>query len=133
VNSSNTEQEENTPDKELEFIAPLILHAGTDLKVGKFSISPRLTWMDQQHLSGIADASGPLLKRQTIPGYTLLNISLGYHVTKHFYVFANGYNVLNQKYKSSGAFTDTNKQETEFFYGQHQDPVRIMGGINFTF
>jgi len=133
VNSANTESEEQTPDKELEFIAPFIIHAGIDFKIGKFSFSPRVTWMNNQHVSGTADTIQNLIRRQTIPGYSLLNISLRYNAVKHFSVFANIYNALNQEYRTSGLGTDLNDKNTPFNYGQQEDPIRIMGGVNFTF
>ena len=42
-------------------------------------------------------------------------------------------NALNQKYRSVGFNMDLTKKDTEFFYGQPEDPIRIMGGLNFQF
>jgi outer membrane cobalamin receptor len=121
------------PKAELEFIAPFMLQAGTDVKAGKFSCSPRLIVMGRQHLSGVENTKTTVLQRQTIAGYALMNISLRYAIIKKLAVFTNITNALNQHYRSVGFNMDLNKKNTELFYGQHEDPIRIMGGLNFTF
>jgi outer membrane receptor for ferrienterochelin and colicin len=117
----------------LEFISPFSLHAGTDLKAGKFSCSPRLILLGRQNLTGISNSTGAIHKRQTIPGYALVNVSLRYTIIKKLTVFTNINNALNQHYKSVGFNMDLTKKNTELFYGQYEDPIRIMGGLNFTF
>ena len=116
----------------LELIAPQMVHLGIDLRAGKFSFSPRLTILGRQNLSGLADSSSAISKRQTIAGYALLSVSLKYNLSKKFSVFMNIHNALNQNYRSVGADMDLNKKPTESFYGQHEDPIRIMGGFNFS-
>jgi outer membrane receptor protein involved in Fe transport len=118
---------------ELEFISPYILHLGTDLRAGKFTCSPRLSLLGRQHLTGFSDTTTSVYRRQTIAGYVLLNISLRYAVEKRCAVFVNISNALNQNYRSVGAAMDLNQKPTEIFYGQHEDPIRIMGGVSFTF
>ena len=118
---------------ELEFISPYILHIGTDLKAGKFTCSPRLSLLGVQHLTGFSDTTSAIMKRQTIAGYTLLTISLRYAIEKRYAFFVNINNALNQDYRSVGPNMDLNKKPTPTFYGQHEDPIRIMGGFNFTF
>ena len=118
---------------ELEVISPYIVHLGTDLKAGKFTCSPRLTLLSKQHITGFSDTSAAIMKRQTIAGYALLTISLRYTVAKRYSCFVNIHNTLNQNYRSVGADMDLNKKPTETFYGQHEDPIRITGGLSFTF
>jgi outer membrane receptor for ferrienterochelin and colicin len=117
----------------LEFISPFMLHAGTDMIAGKFTCSPRLIMMGRQNLTGITNDMTPVRKRQTIPGYALLNVSLRYNIVKRLAAFTNITNALNQHYKGVGFNMDLTKKNTELFYGQHEDPIRIMGGLNFTF
>jgi outer membrane receptor for ferrienterochelin and colicin len=117
----------------LEFISPFMLHAGTDMIAGKFTCSPRLIMMGGQNLAGITNDMTPVRKRQTIPGYALMNVSLRYNVLKRLAIFTNVTNALNQRYKSVGFNMDLTKKNTELFYGQYEDPIRIMGGLNFTF
>ncbi|HMJ46899.1 MAG TPA: TonB-dependent receptor [Ferruginibacter sp.] len=132
VDNAAKESLETTPDTRLQFISPFMFHIGTDLKTGKFSCSPRLIMVGKQNLAGISDSTQHILPRQKLAGYALLNISVRYNVSKRFSVFSNITNALNQQYKNVGFNMDLNKKDTELFYGQRQDPIRIMGGINFT-
>ncbi len=120
-------------DAELDFISHYITRVGTDIKAGNFTASPRLTVLSEQHIAGEADASGSIIKRQTIPGYALLNLSVRYTVKKGISCFANVTNALNQRYRSVGFNMDLNNPNTELMYGQPQDPARIMAGMSLGF
>jgi len=133
IDDASKESLETTPDTRQEFISPFIMHMGTDLKAGKFSFAPRLILVGKQNIAGISDSSKNILPRQTLAGYALLNISMRYNVTKHFSVFTNISNALNQHYRSVGYNMDLNKKDTELLYGVHEDPIRIMGGFSFSF
>jgi outer membrane receptor for ferrienterochelin and colicin len=117
---------------QLEIISPYSLHIGADLRAGKLTCSPRLILMDGQHLTGFSDTTSAVWRRQTIPGYALLDISAGYNLAKKLSLFADIHNALNRHYRNVGADMDLNTRPTAIFYGQHEDPVRIMGGIRFT-
>src|SRR6185436_18285369 len=118
---------------ELDFIAHWIFHAGTDIRAGKLTASPRLILMGRQHIPGIGDTTGTIIRRQTIAGYTLLNIALRYELSKKVSVFTNITYALDQRYRSVSFNMDLTKPETELYHGQPQDPIRIMGGVNFNF
>jgi outer membrane receptor protein involved in Fe transport len=120
-------------DTQLPFISPFMFHIGTDLQVGKFTFSPRLLLMGRQNLPGARDTLGSDIRLQTISGYALLNLSARYEFGKRFSVFVNVSNALNQHYRSVGYNMDLYKKDTELFYGQPEDPIRVMGGINFHF
>lgn len=124
------EKNEDEKDIELDFISHFMARLGTDLRLGKFTCSPRLTLMGEQHISGIQDTTGRVIKRQSIPGYALLNVSLRYNATKKVSVYVNVSNALNQRYRNVGFNMDLNNPNTDLFYGQRQDPIRIMGGLN---
>lgn len=51
---------------------------------------------------------------------------------KRFSIFNNITNALNQHYRSVWYNMDLNNKNTALFYDQRKDPVRIMGGFNFT-
>lgn len=127
------EDEETAKDKELDFIAHFISHAGVDVKAGKFTGSARLIMMGKQHISGIADSSKTILRRQSIPGYALLNVALQYSLHKKMSFFLNVTNALDQRYRNVGFNMDLNNTATELFHGQRQDPIRIATGISFSF
>jgi outer membrane receptor protein involved in Fe transport len=127
------EKDEEIKDAEIDFIAPFMLRLGTDMKLGKFTCSPRLIITGKQNLSGFSDTTTNVIQRQTIPGYALLNISLQYIPGKRISFFSNITNALNQRYKSVGFNMDLQNTNTELFYGQKEDPIRITAGINFNF
>jgi outer membrane receptor protein involved in Fe transport len=115
---------------EIDFISHLIGRIGVDIKAGRFFCSPRLTWTGRQHIGGIADTTQTIIRRQTIPGYQLLNVSFRYVTEKKVSVFMNISNALNQRYRNVGFNMDLNNTETELFYGQRQDPVRFTAGLS---
>lgn len=125
------EQMETEKDKELDFIANFMGRIGADVKAGKFTGSARLILMGRQNISGIADSNYTILRRQTIPGYALLNIGAQYSLHKKVSVFINVTNALNQEYRNVGFNMNLKTENTELFYGQRQDPIRISTGINF--
>ena len=127
------ERDETTKDIELDFIAHWIFHAGTDIRAGKLTASPRLILMGRQCIPGIGDTTRTIIRRQTIAGYTLLNIALRYELSDKVSVFTNITNALDQRYRNVSFNMDLTKPETELYYGQPQDPIRVMGGVNFNF
>jgi len=114
---------------EVENISHFIFKGGADITIDNFSFSPRIIWVSDQHISGFVDPQNPN-ERQTIPGYTLLNISLAYKFGR-VSMFTNVTNTLNQKYAAVGPNMDLTNKNTELFYGNHQDPIRINGGLRF--
>ncbi|MDP9079644.1 MAG: TonB-dependent receptor [Bacteroidota bacterium] len=120
-------------NSQLSFISPFIFHIGTDMEAGKFTFSPRLLIMGRQNLPGVKDTLGSNIRRQTIAGYAMLNLSAHYAFSKRFSAFINISNALNQHYRSVGYGMDLTKKDTELFYGQPEDPIRVTGGLNFHF
>ncbi len=133
VDDPGTEGKIDHYDAQLPFIAPFMFRIGTDLQAGKLTFSPRLLLMGKQNLPGIRDTLGSVIRLQTIPGYALLNWSARYSFSKKFSIFFNVSNSLNQHYRSVGYNMDLTKKDTELFYGQPEDPIRVMGGLNFHF
>ena len=120
-------------DAELDFISHFITRVGTDIKVGNFTASPRLMILSDQHLAGVGDATGPIIKRQALPRYALLNLSARYTVKKGISCFVNVNNALDQRYRSVGFNIDLNNPDTDLMYGQPQDPARVMAGVSVGF
>ncbi len=133
VQSALKQEDELTPDAKVDFISKFIVHAGIDCSIGKFTIAPRAIFMTEQSINGIADTVNGLLRRQSIPGYTLLNVSARYNFSKQFSFFANASNVLNVHYRSVGFLMDLKKPDSDLFYGQPEDLFRIAAGVNFKF
>jgi outer membrane cobalamin receptor len=116
---------------EVEYISNFIFKSGVELSIMNFSISPRLIWLGPQHLAGFEGGENGEA-RQEIDGYTLLNISLGYKISKTS-LHLNIINALDEKYRAVGPNMDLNNQNTELFYGNHQDPIRFNFGIRVAF
>jgi outer membrane receptor for ferrienterochelin and colicin len=120
---------ETSVQVESDNISHFILKTGADVTLANFSISPRLIWVSPQHISGFVDPLNPAV-RQTVPQYTLLNIAMAYKVGKVSF-FVNVTNALNEKIRNVGPNMDLLKEDTELFYGNHQDPIRFNGGLRF--
>ncbi len=133
VDNAATEGKAGHYDAQLPFISPWMFRIGTDMQVGKFTFSPRLLIMGRQNLPGVRDTLGTDIRLQTIPGYALLTLSARYQFSKKLSVFINVTNALNKQYRSVGYNMDLDKRNTELFYGQPEDPIRVMGGLNFHF
>lgn len=118
-------------DVALHDISRWMLKAGTDISIKKWYFSPRLVWLDRQNIDGFVNPDKPD-EKQTIPGYSLLNISLSYKL-KFLTFFGNVTNALNQKYRSVGANMNLQEPNTATFYGKVQDPLRIAAGIRLNF
>ena len=112
-------------------ISHVMLKAGAEFTVGNFSASPRMMLFSRQRIGAFVDPENPE-KRQTLPGYTVLNISLAYKFGQ-FQLFANVMNALNTKYKAVGVGMDLTNPSTGLFYGNYQDPIRLNGGVRYTF
>jgi outer membrane receptor for ferrienterochelin and colicin len=127
------ESVEEDKDMQLDFISPWMFRVGTDIKMGKLSFSPRLLLASRQNIAGLGDTTGDIIKRQTIGGYTLLNLSLRYTMTRNLSFFTTITNALDQRYRMVSFNMDLTKKDTELYYGQPQDPIRIMTGLNLYF
>jgi outer membrane receptor protein involved in Fe transport len=121
----------NARKVEIDFIAPVHVRLGSDITINKFSISPRLIMVGKQRISGFV-GEDYASARQTIQGYTLLNAAVRYRLGKSFAVFCNVENALNQRYRNVGEFMDLKTENTPYFDGKPQNPLRVMGGISFT-
>jgi outer membrane receptor for ferrienterochelin and colicin len=119
-----------TKDMEIDFVSPWMGRIGTDMKLGKFTCSPRLLFVGRQRVPGISDTTGTTIRRQTLPGYALLNISMAYQIHKSISFSITGTNVLDQRYKNVSFGMDLEAQQTILYRGQPQDPIRIMAGLH---
>lgn len=113
---------------QIDFMTPLLIKAGTDITSGNFSLSPRCIVVGKQRLSAFKAGTQ---ERQTLDGYTLLNVSAAYRIKK-VSVFANVTNVLNIHYKNLGPNLDLEKENSDTFYGYDQDPLRVNAGLRVT-
>jgi len=130
INGGVNEYNEKSLNTEIDFISPWMARIGTDMKLGKFTCSPRLLIASKQRLPGTGDTTSNIVRRQTIAGYALLNISVRYQLSKQLAFSLTGTNVLDQRYKNVSFGMDLTRRPTELYNGQPQDPIRIMGTIH---
>lgn len=129
VDYTDSDGVERSRDAEIDNnIARFIVKTGVDIQVSNFTFSPRMISMGNQRLGSFVNPENPM-RRQTIPGYTTVNLSVGYTVGKAT-LFANVTNAFNQKYKAVGLGMDLNNN-TGLFNGNYQDPVRVNAGVRF--
>jgi outer membrane receptor for ferrienterochelin and colicin len=112
-------------------ISHVMWKLGAEITVGNFSASPRMILNSRQNLGAFEDPENPD-KRQTLPGYALVNVAVAYKLGK-VQLFANITNALNTKYTGVSVGMDLKNPSTGLFYGNYQDPIRINGGVRFTF
>jgi outer membrane receptor for ferrienterochelin and colicin len=129
INGGTNEYNETSTDTEVDFLSPWMARLATDMKIGDFTCSPRLILVGRQRIAGIKDTTDNIVRRQTIPGYSLLNVSMRYQLNKHWSFSLIATNVLDQRYTNVSFNMDLKKQDTELYRGQPQDPIRIMGAV----
>jgi outer membrane receptor for ferrienterochelin and colicin len=126
-------KKETTLAYDLNYISHWMVRGGFDVHHGRFSLSPRVIWMGEQHLAGVADTTGDRIRRQHIAGYTLVNLAVRCELSDRLSIFGNVRNLLDQKYKNVGWDMNINKPSTELFHGANQDPIRFSGGVSMSF
>jgi iron complex outermembrane receptor protein len=137
VSGKSIEKDSSDRDVKIDLpaISPWIFKAGFDLEVGRFSLSPRLIYLDKQFTYTKSQREQG---RQQIDGYLLGNLQINYRVTSFFNIFAQFRNLFDQRYYSLnlGAAPEQATQgaaQVEFANGAPQNPIRIMGGFNVKF
>lgn len=117
----------NGQQVEIGLIAPWHIKTGIDFTwQEKLSLSPRIIWVSTQRVNNLSLENPE--KRQTMAGYTLLNIALRYQFHKASALFLNINNALNQKYRIANVTADKN-QVNHSFFGAAQLPLRVQGGL----
>ncbi|MCS6820852.1 MAG: TonB-dependent receptor [Microscillaceae bacterium] len=123
-------------------ITPLMFRWVTDVHVGKWTLSPRLQIVSKQRTFTLRQPQDPNeipTQRQTIKGYTLLNLSVNYHLRKDLTFFIIGKNLFDVRYYNVnlGASPESTltgaAAQAELAAGAPQNPIRILGGVNITF
>ena len=110
-------------------LIPWQFRIGMDGKWNHFYFSARLLRAGKQRTTSFTDDTDQY-ERQTIKGYSLLNLSTGYTLKKRITLFINVQNALDQRYRNPVAW-DTSNGET--FSSSFQNPLRIMTGLSVKF
>lgn len=126
---------------EIGGVARFILRIGGELNIKKLVFSPQLTIVGKQRTHPVAVAAfkpDDPTKRQTLNGYTLLNLAIRYQIAKNVNIFTNVKNALDIRYRgvNLGAAPETGaagSAQAEFAKGSPQYPRRIMAGVQVKF
>jgi outer membrane cobalamin receptor len=106
-------------------LTPWQFRLGLDGKLKSFYFSARLLKTGEQRTNRIA--TDDPYKRQTIDGYALVNMSMGYTVKNSITFFVNIQNALNERYLNSLAFNPVDSK------GSFQNPLRSTLGVRASF
>lgn len=127
---------------ELGNIVPIHARVGGELYMGRLSIAPRLIVVGTQRAfgektihNGLDDQGNPKFKpidkRETIDGYTLLNLSVRYDpLIEGISLWTNVENALDTRYRNINAGAYRSEWE---FDGTPQHPLRIISGVEYRF
>jgi outer membrane receptor for ferrienterochelin and colicin len=106
-------------------VVPWQFRAGLDGRVSAFHFSLRLLKTSEQRMKDFENESDE--KRKMIPGYALLNASVGYSFRDKVTFFVNIENALNERYRSSVSWSNSD------YSGSLQNPIRGMAGVRVDF
>ncbi|GAA0894091.1 hypothetical protein GCM10009122_37710 [Fulvivirga kasyanovii] len=112
-------------------LAPWQFRIGLDGSLGNLDFSARLLQAGAQRTASFVDSTNPD-ERETVDGYSLLNISTGYTFKNRATLFVNIQNALDQRYKNTVAW-DASNPDSETFNSSFQNPLRVMAGLRFMF
>lgn len=127
------------PQRNLPGVAPYTFRAGATIRIGGFSIAPRLIWVGKQRTINVGSVQpSDITKYQEIKGYQLVNACISYQYNEDVSFFILGENLLNQRYRNIniGAAPQSpalGSAAAEFKDGSPQYPIRINLGIRMGF
>lgn len=131
------DQDGNGPQEavQIAYIAPLSIKTGVDFTLGRLFLGVRAQYYNEQRVPNVT--ANDARTRQTLDGYTVLNMNLGYRFGPVARLFVNIENLTDARYRNIvvGANPETGVVGStgEFAFGAPQNPIRITGGFNFKF
>jgi outer membrane cobalamin receptor len=117
---------ENNNGKETQIanIATVQVRLISDLIWNKWSLSVRWIGMNAQRVEAIDPEKN---QRKTLPGYGVVNASLGFQANQYWRFNLTVFNALDQRYVN---INDLAFRAPEVYNGSPQNPVRILLGIH---
>lgn len=120
---------------QIAYIAPLSIKAGIDFTLGKLFLGIRGQYYNEQRVPNVK--ANDSKTRQTLDGYTVLNLNLGYQFSRLARLFVNVDNLTDARFRNIvvGADPDTGTvgSSGEFAFGAPQNPLRVSGGLRLKF
>lgn len=126
----------NADFRETPYISPFAFKGGVQFSYDKLSLNARVVWQDRQRTAAFQSAQPE--RRQTIDGYTLVNLCARYGIAQWLEAFVRIDNALDVRYRNvtdltnPEAFGLPNAGEQEFLRGVPQLPFRATVGIQLT-
>jgi len=117
-------ENQNGKETEIANISTVQVRLISDLIWNKWSLSVRWIGMNAQRTEAV-DAEKNL--RRTLPGYGVVNASLGFQANQYWRFNVTVFNALDQRYLN---INDLAFRAPESFNGSPQNPVRILLGIH---
>ncbi|MCS6807860.1 MAG: TonB-dependent receptor [Bacteroidota bacterium] len=123
--------------REIPYVSPLAFKGGVQLNHERLQVSARVIWQDRQRT--VPFQSQNPQRRQTIDGYTLVNLTARYTLLSWLEAFVRVDNVLDARYRVVAdlthpeAVTIPQYSEIEFLRGTPQLPLRATVGVQLTF
>jgi outer membrane cobalamin receptor len=116
----------NEEDVEIGGMAPVQMQMSADLKLDRWSVSPRLTLVGTQRALAVAPDTNGVLRRQTLDGFALATVSVRRRVLRGLDAFVTVENALDARYRSINLRAFNNPEE---LIGAPQNPRRIIAGV----
>lgn len=120
---------------QIAYIAPLSIKAGFDFSLGRLFVGIRGQYYNEQRVPNLTQADSKT--RQTLDGYTVLDMNVGYQFNAMARLFVKVENLTDARYRNivvgANPLGTINDQTGEFPFGAPQNPLRISGGVNLKF
>lgn len=125
----NTLDKEDNHSVQMPFVSNWQFRLGTDWFLNKFNFSIRLIGMTDQRFEQVVETSGRDYRR-SIPGYMVINASIGYRPIKALRISLLAENLTDQRYRNINAEAGLDPAQ---MLGVPQNPMRLIMGAQFTF
>ncbi|MCU0424109.1 MAG: TonB-dependent receptor [Candidatus Kapabacteria bacterium] len=126
----------NADFRETPYVSPFAFKGGVQVTFEKFNLSARVIWQDRQRTAAFQAARPE--RRQTIDGFTLVNLTARYGFASWLEAFVRIDNALDSRYRGVTDLTNPeavgrpNASEIEFLRGVPQLPFRATAGVQLT-
>jgi outer membrane receptor protein involved in Fe transport len=135
------DEEGEIPERNLPGVSPGILRLAATIRTNRLTFFTSFTNIGEQRAFNVA-AVQPQdnSKYKVLDGYNLLNLKIRYSITSNLILSVEGRNILNEEFRNTNIGANPNpvlgsagSAGAEFANGAPQNPIRLIGGIEFRF